>query len=47
VSHAYQAAGSYTVTVTAVTGAGSQTATTTVNVNATIYRIYLPAVLRP
>jgi uncharacterized protein YjdB len=45
VSHAYQAAGSYTVT--AVNGAGSQTATTTVNVNATIYRIYLPAVLRP
>jgi large repetitive protein len=47
VSHVYQAAGSYTVTVTAQNGAGSQTATTTVNVNATFYRIYLPAVLRP
>jgi hypothetical protein len=46
-SHVYQAVGSYTVTVTAVNGAGSQTATITVNVNATFYRIYLPAVLRP
>jgi PKD repeat protein len=47
VSYIYETPGTYTVTVTAHNGVGSQTATTTVNVNATFYRIYLPAVLRP
>jgi PKD repeat protein len=47
VSHVYQAAGSYTVTVTAQNGVSSQTAVLTVNVTQLLYRVYLPLVLKP
>jgi large repetitive protein len=43
-SHLYQAAGTYTVTVTAENGAGSEAAVFTVIVTQMQYRIYLPLV---